>query len=71
MLDAVTRKEESTIDELSTLSAKLDEAFEETERRSAVTLSDLELALPLLETLNRWKLEVEPPMERSKSLPKH
>ena len=55
MLDAVTRKEESTIDELSTLSAKLDEAFEETERRSAVTLSDLELALPLLETLNRWE----------------
>ncbi|MDA0810030.1 MAG: AAA family ATPase [Planctomycetota bacterium] len=55
LLDAVTRKEGSTIDELSMLSAKLDEAFEQTRRRSAEAIGDLELALPLLETLNRWE----------------
>lgn len=56
LIKQITRKSKSSVDELSTSLKRLDDAFEETRRHASQTLNDMQLALPLLESLDRWEV---------------
>lgn len=56
LLKQITEESDSSVDELSTSLKRLDDAFEETRRHASQTLNDMQLALPLLESLDRWEV---------------